>query len=320
MALFPITTLSAEENQVVFPKGSSFGLIPFEGATVADGFSGFIDPSDIRSVLIAESPLDSWNELYDGFRDKAKLQEQGIEVAVIEDIEIAGREALRVVAKQSFRGTLIPKCILLLKGQSRIAMFSAQMPGSTDPTENACDLINEPTERAPPTEADQLAALPFQLTELGVFRLVRVLSSSGVLLTRGPLEVVTDASQPVLIVASSLRPTAAGWDKQEFAVSLIRQLATYEIGTILTNQQLGNPERDIVELIAEATDSETGASVKIVQWLLVGDDGHYLRIIGIAADEDWPTALPQFTEIRDGLVWPTTMTTEPEKDSVGTGE
>lgn len=298
------SSISAENNdQVIYPAGSSFGMIPFKGSSEAEEFSGFADRSDNRSVMIVKLPLDGWDEISSAFKDREILKERGINPRTIQDMEISGLPAVQLSGTQSLQGLTIPKCILIVKGKSAIGMFTAQIPEATDTELDACKLINGVTERETVTPADQLAALPFKLASFGDMRVVRTLASSGVLLTRGKLDVVKEYEQPIAIVVSSIRPSAAGQDRQAFAEKALRDFGNFDFEGPFSTSKLTIGGKEAIALETDAIDSKSEKKVRIVQWIMFADDGNYARIIGVSRRDQWAQSYPAFKNIRDGLSW-----------------
>ena len=279
-------------------------MIPFEGSSEAKEFSGFADSTDNRSVLIAELPLDGWDQIASAFKNREVLKQRGIDARTIEETEISGREAIQLSGTQSVQGLTIPKCILIVKGKSAIGMFTAQMPEATNPDTNACVLIRGVAEREPVSTSNQLAALPFALADTGDMRVVDVLASSGVVLTHGDLDIIKLNEQPIAIVASSLRPSAAGQDKQNFAEDALKTFGSFEYDGPFAANKLTIDNKPTIALEASAIDSKSKNKVRIVQWMLFADDGNYLRLIGVSTVDQWAKSYPMFEKVRDGITWP----------------
>ena len=303
LLVFPSAVSAESARQVVFPAGSSFGMVPFEGSKEAKEFSGFADVSDNRSVLIAELPLDGWAEISAAFKDRDILKQRGIDARTIEGLEISGREAIRLSGTQSVQGLTVPKCILIVKGKSAIGMFTAQMPQATDPDINACELIKGVAERSPISTSDQLAALPFTLADLGGMRIVDVLASSGAVLTHGELDIIKLNEQPIAIVVSSLRPSAAGQDQAAFAENALKNFGNFDFDGPFVANKLTIDDKPAVALEATAVDSKSKNRVRLVQWMLFSDDGNYLRMIGVSTVDQWAKSHSMFEKVRDGIDW-----------------
>ena len=69
--------------------------------------------------------------------------------------------------------------------------------------------------RAPLSIDEQLAALPFKLGTTAGLRPVRSVSGNALILTEGPHDVVKEAEQPVLVVASSFAPSPPPGEARE---------------------------------------------------------------------------------------------------------
>jgi hypothetical protein len=288
-------------QDVVFPEGSSFGVVPFEGSTPAVDFTGFADLETSATVMINELPLEAWEEITKNFSDPAALASAGINVTSNEKLMIGGMEALRISGTQSVRGVTLPKCLVLVKGRESMGLITAQMPFAQTPDADACALIKGVTQRASATLAEQMAALPFALNDLGGMRVTNVIGGSAVTLTIGPLDQDRSLSQPVVIVANAIDNRAAGVDLQEYSKAALLSSVMLKFGQQEEAIETSLAGLPATRLVYAAKNDETGAAMRLVQWMGFKPDGGYVRIIGFARAPAWAEAYPAFERIAEGL-------------------
>ena len=287
--------------EAVFPSGSTFGIVPFKGAVEAEQFAGFADLETSASVMINELPLDAWDEISEGFSKPETVAQAGIIATSINRLEIAGMEAIRIAGTQSKQGLEIPKCLILLKGAEKVGFLTAQIPFRDDFGGDACSMIKGIAQRDAGSSLDaKIAALPFALADIGSLRVVQVLGGSGLLLTRGPLDVVKSAEQPMMIAASSISANTVGSDQMAFSERALASFDGHELGKKLDSAEITLAGLPATRLVYEAVQGN-GTKVTIVQWTAFRADGHYVRLIGIARREDWLRDSPSFERVANFL-------------------
>ncbi len=289
------------EEAAVFPDGSSFGIVPFEGGELADGFAGFIDPDDSTSVTINSLPVESWDEVAAAFQDPARLATQGIVADSTEQVTVAGVPALRISGSQRFQDRSLPKCIYVIRGESEIGLIAAQIPSLERADEDACALIQGIAVRGAPTLEDQLAGLPYQLSDLGGMRVAHILGGSSVILTDGPLDIVPAMEQPLMIATRSYAPTALAQDRKAFSQDLLRSFEDFALSGELKADAIQISGFPATVIRTDAYNQDAGMDARLVQWTVFLPEGNYVRLMGIATQEQWETASPSFDRVASGL-------------------
>jgi hypothetical protein len=149
---------------------------------------------------------------------------------------------------------------------------------------------------------EQLALIPFQLTELSGLRPVRVLGGTGIVLTDGAKDSPTPSDQPVFVVMIGQGGPEQATDRANFARNLFTGLSDFKDVRIVSGDmlRLGGGNLPTHELQAEAKDAGTDIPVKLVQWVRFGP-GVFIRMVGIARADQWLAAFPRFRAVRDGV-------------------
>lgn len=129
----------------------------------------------------------------------------------------------------------------------------------------------------------------FSLSYLGPFKEAGTLvGTSKVYTLDGRLEPErSGATRSAFMVAPSLdkRPVA---EPEKLAVALLASLPGYKDVKPGEAQEIKIGDLDGVEVSANAADEDDGTPVRLYQAMLVGKDGGYFRLIGIATAADAP--------------------------------
>lgn len=299
LAVSPAIAQETGSDKPVFPPGSSFGLIPFEGSEMAFTFAGFANQTG-DSVMMTEFTLEDFDEAAPAVRDPALWAKKNIEVAEIEDIAIDGFKALRISGTQTVQGATFPKCMVFVRGEKAAAVINAQMLRST--SGDACALISGIAERDPPTLAQRIEALPFAFDDLGGMRIVNVTGRSAATLTKGPSDVLADApDQPMMIVVRSYGGVLPPEDRRlDFSVRSLHSVAGHRDFEIIEQSEIKVYGEPGIQIIATAVEISTGQEVKLVQSIGFGPQD-YMRLVGFSPVERWAENEADFAAVLAGL-------------------
>ena len=217
------TTLASgtlRAQTVAYPPGSGIGLAPPPGMTPSATFSGFEDRARGASILTADLPEAAYADILQSLTPE-KLAPSGLKAAgPAVPWTVAGGEGHLVRGTQVANGVTYRKWVLLAHNPTTTAMLSVQVPrpqGDTlgdDAVEAALKTV---ALRTPPGIEEKIEALSFQIRDRAGFRPVRALAGSGVIFTEGSLDTLPDASQPVLVVASSISGAPPPAERVDFA-------------------------------------------------------------------------------------------------------
>ncbi|MGU3494734.1 hypothetical protein ACLBXM_11885 [Xanthobacteraceae bacterium A53D] len=301
LTLAGLATGQAQAAEAQFPRGSLVGLVPPEGMTEASTFPGFEDRAKSASILIVEMPPEAYEQVSGGFTDAA-LATKGIAVEHRDSLKIDGVKNAFVTGTQSAGAIQVRKWILLAGSDKGTALITAQVPESNAaafPDEVVRKTMETVAFRAPPTIAEQMKALPFNLTKLDGFRVVRVLGNTAAFLTEGEKNEFGPADQPLFVVsvaAGSVRDD----ERANFAVRLVTTTPGFRDLKIERAEPLRINNMAGFEVMANAKDAKTGTDVKIIQWIRFGTNG-YMRMMGIIKADTFADYYPKVRAIRDGV-------------------
>lgn len=295
--------LPAEAADPVFAKGGSVGLVPPAGMVPSEQVQGFEDRGAKASILIAEMPPPAYREIRESFADGAALAKQGVTIEKRRDIELAGGVKGQLLSGYQTVGAIaLRKWILLADGKAQTALVTAQLPDEAAvryPDAAIEQSLLSVVFRPPPSTEELLARLPFRVTPLEGYRIVKVLGGNTVLLTKGPNDMLEGTGQPYFVVGYGMGDIRDD-DRPSFArramssIPGVREVRLERGGPLRIGGQPG------FEIVAKGEDAGTGKPVKLAQWISFGRSG-YVRMIGVAGADGFDTDFTALRALRDGV-------------------
>ncbi len=302
----PSTTPAAAQTkddaaQFVFLPGTSVGMAAPSGFLQSKRFAGFEFAEAGSSILVVEFPPQAYGEMSTALTDTA-LAGKGITVKSRKPVTINGVKGLAISGTQSLNGVVFDKWIMLLGAETITAMISAQDPaGSTLNETNVMAAFASVRIRAPQSLEDKLAELPFSVGKLAGFRIVRTVSGNGVLLTKGPKDVVKDASQPVVIIVRPLGAPYPGNIKPSIvSEQLMRSIKSVTISSIGKLSEATVAGTAGHEMTGVATAASSGEAVSVTQWLQL-EQGRQIRVVAIASADQSAALLRDLRAVASSL-------------------
>jgi hypothetical protein len=303
-----LARLPAFAADPVFPVGSRMGFVPPPGFVASKRFPGFENPDARSSIVMAALPAQAHADLEASMTAEA-LKKQGIAEDKRETLTLAGGKALLVMGSEQENGQKFRKWILLAQLPEGVALIAVLVPEPALKTYSD-DVIRASLStlavRATVPLDEQIALVPFKLTDLSGLRPVRVLGNTGVVLTEGAKDTPTPSDQPMFAVIIGQGGPEQATDRANFARNLLTGTGLGDVkdlrivpgsGDML---RLGGGTLVTHELQAEAKEAFTETPMKLVQWVRFGP-GTFIRMIGIARADQWATAFPHFRAVRDGV-------------------
>ncbi len=299
--LSPVSGVTAQEGKLQFIPGKPIGMAPPPGFVLSKRFSGFEIAESGASFLVTEFPPQAYSQIVAGMTEAA-LARQGIEVRQKRDVKVDGAAGLSLSATQTAGGRTVNKWILLLGGKAATVMVAAQdVSGKVLSEENVRAVFASVRFRAVQSLDEQLAGLPFSVKSLSGFRIVRTFAGNGVSLTKGPKDIVDDASQPVVII---VRPLAAAYPTNvepsilsEQLIRSIKSIALARIGNTIKAPVAG---ADGHEVTGMAMDKATGKPLTVTQWLRL-DTGKQIRVLALVPAGELDQLMPDLRSLVSGL-------------------
>lgn len=307
-SLLLLLTPVAAMAQVVFPNQGLIGITPPAGMVEIPGVAGFEDREAKAAILMLEMPVAAYADITRTFEPEA-LQSKGVTVEQRRDFELAGGEkGILLVGYQSVGTIALKKWILLAPAKDLTAMVTVQFPEAaaakySDATIEAA--LRTVAFRAPPSQEELLSRLPFTISDLEGYRVLKVLGGTAVLLAKGEgpdgkeSKAVDVAGQPFFIISA-----ARGEVREDDRESLAKRAIASVPGVKELRVERGGPLRiggqPGFELMGNAFDQQSGKPVKVAQWLRFGRTG-YLRMVGVAPQDQFGNEFDAMRALRDGI-------------------
>ena len=292
--------LSASEG-VVYVPGKTVGLAPPSGFVLSAKFSGFEHGESGSSILVVELPAEAYGQVATQMTDPA-LATKGITVTARKTIKVGDVDGIVLTGTQQTAGKAISKWIVMLGTKDATVMLTAQdLSGAALSEAAVSKLIESITFRPPPGLDAQIAELPFALGDLSGFRVVRAFAGSGISLTKGPKDVVRDASQPLIVIVSPLaKPYPTDLKPAQVAETLIRGIQTISVGEFGETVKAKVAGADGHETVVPAKHTGSNTDVIVSQWLRL-DEGRQIRVLAIVAKDAHAGLLADLRKLAAGL-------------------
>lgn len=299
-----LARLPASAAEPIFPLGSHVGFVPPPGFVASKRFPGFENPDARSSIVIATLPPQAYSNLEASITTEA-LKKQGITEDKRETLTLAKGKAVFVMGNEQENGQKFRKWMLLGQLPEGVALVAVLVPEASLKTYSD-DVIRASLStlalRAVVPLDEQMALMPFKLTDLSGLRPIRVLGSAGVVLTEGASDTPALTAQPMFAVTIGEGGPEQASDRANFARNLFTRPADVKDMHIISGDmlRLGGGNLPTHELQAEAKEAFTDTPMKLVQWVRFGS-GTHIRMVGIARADQWSKAFPHFRAVRDGV-------------------
>ena len=291
---------AARAAEAIFPPGSRVGLVPLDGLQKAASFRGFENTDNGTKVVVAEAPANVFASIDAGLK-AGQLPASAIKPELFETA--SGRKSY-LTHETATNGTdKAERFALVISGEGfsgYVAVDVPQAAAQAYPEQAIRKMLASATVRGDVPLQEQLANLPFKVTDTAGFKLVRTLPpGSSVILSDA--EGDSDLSGPPYILVA-IAPIALGPSDDRGRVA--RDLAQTIPG--LKNMRFTSAEPIRIagtpgfEVRIEAKTAKDDRDVTLVQWLRFGS-GATLRMVAGATREDWAQAFPRFRAVRDGI-------------------
>ena len=284
VSLGPVPAAAADP---IFPVGSRMGFVPPPGFVASKRFPGFENPDSRSSIVMATLPPQAYANLEASMATEA-LKKQGITEDKRETLTLASGKAVLVMGNEQENGQKFRKWILLAQLPEGVALIAVLVP------ESAVKMYSDDVIRASLSSLavratvpldEQIALVPFKLTDLSGLRPVRALGNTGVVLTDGVKDTPTLSDQPMFAVIIGQGAPEQATDRANFARNLFAGLGDVKDLHFINGSgdmlRLGGGTLVTHELQAEAKEAFSDTPMKLVQWVRFGS-GMFIRMLGIA--------------------------------------
>jgi len=147
---------------------------------------------------------------------------------------------------------------------------------------------------------EQLAQLPFKLTELADFKNVRTLAPGAAVILADADEARGFESAPFMVIGLIGTSPTLPEDRDRFARETVTQIPGVRDARITTSEPIRIDGGPAYETRINAISGKDNTPVTIVQWLRF-NGSPVMRIIGSSPRDQWEKAFPRFRAVRDGI-------------------
>lgn len=259
-------------------------------------FSGFQNDTSGVSFIILEAPVGEYDKMAKGFTAE-ELAKRGI--TDVQKVELARTDPhVYMRAHQKSAAGAYAKFFVLFRTADQTILVSVNVPqrsledGSVKPADVERVLASAKT-----TEKSAVRDL-YSLSYLGPFKEAGTLvGTSKVYTLDGRLEPErAGETRSAFMVAPSLDKRSVT-EPEKQSVALLASLPGYKDFKPGETRAINIGGLDGVELEAEALDADDGKPIHLYQAMLLGKDGGYFRLIGIATPGDETRIAAEFPKI-----------------------
>jgi len=299
VALLVLTLRPALAADAIFPPGLRVGLLPPTGLSASKTFPGFETEDHSVKVLVTELPADAYAEVTNAFKAGTPTS-TGVKP---ESIQTAAGLGYYTAENARDGDASVRRYSMILSGGTFSGYVAVQIP------ENATRIYTDDVVRQMLASAavrkdvpidEQLALMPFKVSELGNFKNVRTLGPSAALVLADGDEAAGFERAPFMVIGviGSTPPEAD--DRARFAQQAATTIPGVRDARITMSEPIRIDGQAGYETRVDATSGKDNTSVTVVQWLRFGGQ-RMLRIIGSAPRDQWSAAFPRFRAVRDGI-------------------
>jgi hypothetical protein len=288
---------SPASAEPVFPTGLRIGLEPQGDLILSKRFPGFEDADRKVAITILDLPGPAFEQIEHSAFGK---EQPNLGELKRESFPFASGIGFLIRAQSTVNGIVLRKWFLLANayGKNLTVLINVEVPEEARAiyTDEAIrKMLASVTFRAPPIQ-EQLAQLPFKLSEMAGFRVMQILPGSGVMLTEGPSDDIN--RQPYVIVSVGPGGPNDPDERGNFAREMLSSAPLRDLAvTVAEPMRIGGSQGFEIRAQARGPD---GNPVVLVQWVRFGSGG-YLRMIGVSRTENWDALFARFRALRDGI-------------------
>jgi hypothetical protein len=265
----------------VYPPGLRIGIVPIEGLVISKTFPGFETEDHGVKVLITELPPAAYGEVQNAF--KTNSFPGGANAIKPESLTTAAGEGFYTVESAKDGAETVRRFSMIISGSGFSGYVAAQIPETAAKSfsDDAVRQMFASTVVRKEVPVDELLGLmPFNITELGSFKNVRMLApGAAILFADGDDETGVEAAPYMVIGTIASAPTQPE-DRGRFAQQAAGQIPGLRDGRITMSEPLRIDGAAGYETRVEATSGKANTPVSVVQWLRFGSGNQALRIIG----------------------------------------
>jgi hypothetical protein len=299
LAVLVSSAFPALAADAVFPPGLRVGMVPLIGLNKAKTFPGFESEDQSVKVLVTELPPDAYGEVANAF----KANPAGTGGVKPDKIETPAGLAYYTTETGKNGDALVKRYSMIVPGKGFSGYVAVQIP------ENATRIYSDEAVRqmfatsVTRTEVpvdEQLAQMPFKITDLADFNNVRTLSPGVSIILADGDETTGFEPKPYMIVGLIGATPQQADDRERFAQEAARQIPGVREVKVTMSEPIRINGQPAIETRLDGVSGKDKTAVTVVQWIRFGG-GTSLRIVASAPRDQWSSAFTRFRAVRDGI-------------------
>ncbi len=287
-------------DDVVYAPGSRIGLVPLIGLTPAKTFPGFETADQRVKVIVAELPVTAFRDV----ENVAKSNVADPQGQKPQGLETASGQGYFIVEAAKNGDDNVRRYSMVISGGTFSGYVAAQVPenvGKIYSDEAVRKMFATVALRKEVPVEEQLGLLPFKLSELSSFKLIRTLAPGAVILL-SDAEAENDIDSKAFMIISPIgsvpeRPD----DRDRFARDIAATIPNLREGRITMSESMRINGSPGFETRIDGTNTRTNTPVTVVQWLVFGSGKTAMRLIGSTPRDGWSEAFSRVRAVRDGI-------------------
>jgi hypothetical protein len=283
----------------VFPPGSRVGMTPLVGLVGAKTFVGFETEDQGVKVLVAELPAGAYGEVVNAF----KANPAGSNGIKPESIETVAGVAYYTAENAKDGATSVRRYSMIMPGGTFSGYIAVQVPQNASKvyTDAAVrQMFASATIRKEVPVDEQLALMPFSISDLAQFKNVRTLAPGAALILADGDETTGFEAAPFMLIGVMGAAPAQPQDRDRFAQEAATTIPGVREAHLTVSEAIRIDGMPGYETRIDAISGKDNTPVTVVQWLRFGGPTS-LRVIGSSPRDQWEKAFPRFRAVRDGI-------------------
>ena len=300
LALLAASTLQALAADPEFPPGLRLGMVPLIGLNAAKTFPGFESEDGNVKVLITELPPAAYGEVASAF----SANPAGTGAVKQDKIETPAGLAYFTTEAGKAGDTLVKRYSMIVPGPGFSGYVAVQIPENATKiyTDEAVrQMFASAVTRKQVSAEEQIALMPFKITDLADFKGIRTLAPGSSLILADGDETTGYESKPFMILGLIGATPQAADDRARFAQEAALQIPGVRESRVTMSEPIRINGQQGFETRIDGLSGKDKTPVTVVQWIRFSTGGASLRIIASAPRDQWSAAFTRFRAVRDGI-------------------
>jgi hypothetical protein len=250
-------------------------------------------------VLITELPAEAYGEVANAF----KANPDGAGGIKPESIETSVGIAYYTAENAKDGANNVRRYSMILPGGTFSGYVAVQVPENAGKiyTDDAVrQMFASAVTRKEVPVAEQLALLPFKVSDLADFKNVRTLAPGAAVILGDGDEIKGFETAPFMVIGLIGSTPAQPDDRGRFAQQAATTIPGVRDARITMSEPIRIDGMAGYETRIDGTSGKENTPVTVVQWLRFGGQST-MRILGSAPRDEWTKAFSRFRAVRDGI-------------------